>query len=1217
MKLTLMLATALLSLLPLASAAEKVQEAARLTLRGSHLETHLKVQLNEEDWKWLRQKGHLTLGTSSPDHRPLDITTSGENYEGVTADYASLLMQMLDIPITVKLYENREQARKALINGSIDLLDSANNFDVQDDRLTLTKSYAPEQSGLYSRLNERRVFPHTLDGVKIAVPADYLTPAIIREYFPHALIDTYNSRHEALAALAFGNADLYLGDSYSANLLINEQYFNFITIERLINIPSGGTSFAVHKDNQTLKNIIDTALNSIDTHHSREILRRWGGGTGSLTTQPLDVTPSESNWIRRHPIVRVAVSVDQAPIAFVDKDGNFSGVMSDILKIASLRTGLKFEAKSYNEGRELSDALKNNTADLAALTPSLTREATMRFSVPFVVMPFSLVTREDNNEIINLASLKGRRVAISKGHIIHERLLELDPQIKIIETKNFIESLEHVYNDKADVSIAPLNIARYYLIHAKDLKLKISGIIDPDKALLSFTMSRADTELESILNKVLHDIPPDELNVISTRWRANSSSRDFSWLDYQTLILQIAATVGLLILAAFIWNLYLRRQVSQRKIAERALSDQLRFMRTLIDGTPLPIYVRDRQGKLLICNHSYTSVLGVDEKDTVGKTAVEEGRAKIEDAHSFHADYMQAIQTGTSITKDRVLRFDNQVLHIYHWIQPYRDWRGNVQGVICGWLDISDRHQLINDLQSAKNQADEASRAKTTFLATMSHEIRTPMSAVIGMLELALKKRATEGTFDQAAIEVAYNSARGLLELIGDILDIVRIESGRLNLAPRRTNLRELAEAVIRVFDGLARQKGLTLTLDFDFELGTPTEVLVDPVRIKQILSNLISNAIKFTDKGQIRLRIKGTPLPNERIQLTILVTDTGIGISQHDQARLFKPFAQASQADNDTRGGTGLGLTICRSLCEMMGGTLDLSSEPGVGTQITLDLTLSSLPVTERVTVIEPTESRQTGQHLNVLIVDDHPANLMLLSQQLEFLGHRVTKAIDGSEALARWHSQTFDLIITDCNMPGMSGYELAEKIRHDELQRELNPCFIFGYTANAQPEEQERCLKAGMNKCLFKPISLEELTECTSLVMPIHALQPQQPEPSLTSEPFNLKATYQLTQGDKTLTLQLLAELIRSNRGDIAELLRLTEAFDLMGVASMAHKIRGAARIVQAQRLIVACEAFERIANSPNANPDSLQAAAWEIEQAANEVEQTILAMDGFQMT
>lgn len=195
----------------------------------------------------------------------------------------------------------------------------------------------------------------------------------------------------------------------------------------------------------------------------------------------------------------------------------------------------------------------------------------------------------------------------------------------------------------------------------------------------------------------------------------------------------------------------------------------------------------------------------------------------------------------------------------------------------------------------------------------MSHEIRTPLNAVIGMLELTLKRSASAPP-DRRSLEVAYQSARGLLELIGDILDVARIESGHLTLSSERTNLRQVTEGVIRVFDGLARQKSIELKLELSGELDR--DVLVDPLRFRQVLSNLISNAIKFTEQGQVKVNLTGIPLTDDYLQVKLAVSDSGIGISPDDQIRLFQPFVQVKESS----GGSGLGLMICRSLVNIMG---------------------------------------------------------------------------------------------------------------------------------------------------------------------------------------------------------------------------------------------------------------------------------------------------------
>lgn len=557
---------------------------------------------------------------------------------------------------------------------------------------------------------------------------------------------------------------------------------------------------------------------------------------------------------------------------------------------------------------------------------------------------------------------------------------------------------------------------------------------------------------------------------------------------------------------------------------------------------------------------------------------------------------------------DRTLCIGDRQLTIYHWILPFRDSLGEVQGIIGGWIDISERRELIEELQAAKEQADNANRAKSTFLATMSHEIRTPMNAVIGMLELALK-RADQGHLDRPAIEVAYSSAKDLLELIGDILDIARIESGRLTLSPERANLRQLVESVVRVFDGLARQKSLSLLLDLDS--GINNDVLIDPLRFKQILSNLISNAIKFTEQGQVKITLQ-TLMENDtqQLQLMVAIQDSGVGISKQDQERLFEPFSQADNQLQLARTGAGLGLVICRSLCEMMGGTLKLSSEPGQGTRVDMSFNLTRLePVAVSAALREALP--QTGEALNILVVDDHPANCLLLCQQLEFLGHRCAVAEHGAQGLELWLEDHFDLVVADCNMPIMNGYDLTRAIRNHERVHGQQHCAIWGFTANAQPEEKQRCREAGMDDCLFKPISLTALSERLNRIHPLEVSQDKIPGLSADthSETFNIGSVHALTGHRPEMIRRLLEQLLRSSQEDRHELNLLNPRDDRSALSQMAHKIKGAARIIRADRVIETCEAMETACTdaSPSTVIDkclkAMNSAMTDLERALQE--------------
>jgi two-component system sensor histidine kinase EvgS len=1191
-----------------ALAGESELASRSFLLMGRSQIAQQELSLSNDDWHWLRQKRELVIGTSIPDYEPYDVTLSGSQYEGITADVTGLISQLLHTPVTVRQFPNRTSAIEALKTGEIDLLGSANNYDVTNRSTRLSTPYATEQSVLFTRLNDKRTFGKSLDGMKIAMTDDYLSLAVVHKAYPGAIIQVFDSREQAIAALAFGHADLYLGDLLSSNLLINENYFNYVKFERNLEIDSGGVCFALNKDNVRLLGIINKALNVITPDQLNLIVKRWGGGTGTAINAHLDLTSAENRWVSEHPRLRVLISSDQAPIAFLDANGNFNGISADLLKLVTLHTGIHFDIEYTDQLQNLSSAIATDKAELVLLTASEERQSSMRFSRPFLSNPFALITRTDDNAHTSLGSMHGARMAVPQGHIFLPRLRNEFPDIQILQPPNLLEAMAMVERGDADATVAELSIAQYYSMRLFDKKLRVINVLDANSARFSFAMARANTELQSILDKVLLSIPPDEMNVINTRWRANAISRERAWQDYRPLIYQISAAASLLILVSLIWNANLRRQVKLREKAEQALDDQLRFLQALINGTPHPIYVRDRQGLLVSCNDNYLETFGLTREQVIGNTVIEVmGNAS--EALNFHDDYMLVMAEDQPLELDRTLTLGDRPLSIYHWIHPYRDLSGDIHGVICGWIDISERRLLVEQLQAAKEEADAASRAKTTFLATMSHEIRTPMNAVIGMLELSLK-RADHGNFDRGAIEVAYGAACGLLELIGDILDIVRIESGHLSVSPERANPRELVESVVRVFDGLARQKALILSLEIDSTINT--DILIDPVRFKQVLSNLISNAIKFTERGQITLRVQGKPMKDGRLHMQLQVEDTGIGISEEDQRRLFQPFTQADQPAQIARSGTGLGLVICRSLCAMMGGTLSLRSAQGKGTTVTVDLTLSTLHPLPHKHLPEPTQISEAGSSLRILVVDDHPANRLLMARQLTYLGHQIDESADGAQGYEVWAQGQFDAVITDCNMPVMSGYELARKIRETEAVRQMPACTILGFTANAQPDAVERCLAAGMNDCMFKPIGLARLSNALSSLTaldlpaaPDRDANVGSPKPAL----FNLEEPERLTGRDPDLMNMLLGELMRTNRSDLEQLLHLAlSTNDRQELSDLAHRIKGAARMIQARQLVQVCEVLESLCEKPLPRNDEIIAQVHKVEQAILELEAAV---------
>lgn len=478
---------------------------------------------------------------------------------------------------------------------------------------------------------------------------------------------------------------------------------------------------------------------------------------------------------------------------------------------------------------------------------------------------------------------------------------------------------------------------------------------------------------------------------------------------------------------------------------------------------------------------------------------------------------------------------------------------------------VRERQLLLEQVEQAKEQALEASKAKSFFLSTMSHEIRTPLHAIIGTLELA-KRQADEKLWDFTAIDIAYDSAQGLKELIGDILDLAKIEAGQLELKPQWLLLQDETKRLYQVFVGMAKSKGLYLNYKMDLALE-PYQIELDPLLYKQLLSNLLNNAIKFTPRGGVDLSLTLLKLQEDHLLVKLCVKDTGVGLTHQQSAKVLKPFAQLPNSEQVSgERGTGLGLSICQTIVQLMQGSFSIQSEEDQGTEIQIKLLLpyraAALSEADKKRSAENADENQHYQPLKLLVVDDHQVNRLLLQRQLSYLGHQVWQAADGSEALQLLAQQQLDLVLTDCNMPLMDGYQLAQAIRADQ---DLQHLVVLGLTARAQSDEIARCIAAGMNDCLFKPISINELQ---------HSIQKY----AKGKAAFNIDALFVLAGPDPAFARQMLSTLCQSNSEDIEQLKLLLQQSNWHALKRQAHKIKGAAVLVQAEQLIDSCETLEK---------------------------------------
>ncbi len=499
---------------------------------------------------------------------------------------------------------------------------------------------------------------------------------------------------------------------------------------------------------------------------------------------------------------------------------------------------------------------------------------------------------------------------------------------------------------------------------------------------------------------------------------------------------------------------------------------------------------------------------------------------------------------------------------------------GSSLGVYRDITELREREEALaaakESAEQARAEAEAANSAKSTFLATMSHEIRTPMNGVLGMIEVLERLGLTDE--QQSTVATMRESAQALLRIIDDVLDFSKIEAGKLNLEQTTFSLSALMDQVRQTFLPLAEAKGLSVTSFVD--PGSHDALIGDPTRVRQILFNLVGNALKFTERGGIVLRAGTAPLGGERTRVTLVVQDTGVGLAEEERSRLFRPFSQADSSTTRRFGGTGLGLSIVRRLAELMEGSVKVESELGRGSVFTVELTLvaavddSPLLSLARPAPAVAASSIAHDEQRKVLVVDDHPVNREVLLRQLAILGIDADSAVDGAEALAMWQSGDYALVLADIHMPRIDGYELTRRIRAIEAQSGAARTPLVAVTANVMKGEEERCLAVGMDAYLGKPIGIDRLQVTLERWLSIGAGQApgaaaDAPAPSEVLDRSVLGAWL----GDDGAAVRSLLQKFRDAAIDAeTQVADASRRGDLAALIAPAHPLKGAAAAVGA---------------------------------------------------
>jgi len=634
----------------------------------------------------------------------------------------------------------------------------------------------------------------------------------------------------------------------------------------------------------------------------------------------------------------------------------------------------------------------------------------------------------------------------------------------------------------------------------------------------------------------------------------------------------------------------IHRESNSRLLAEDALDETRDRLQIAVDAAGLALWDWQLPYRQVFLSARWGELVGDIGRDAYWEVTDLQARLHPDDAPGLQAA-MSALLQGSeqrAVVQHRVRTAIGWIWVETHGMVAEHDHTGKPLRLMGTLADISERKRIEQDGARARELAEQASRAKSEFLANISHEVRTPLNALMGLTRMLMDSPLNA---EQASwLSLMDSSAHSLLNLLNDILDLSRIEAGKLDIEHTRFDLHRALQDASGPHAEQARAKPLSFQLVLHPDL--PQWVMGDPGRLGQVVGNLLSNAIKFTPRnGRIDVTVSSPkPTGQGQPQLQLKVQDSGVGIGRKQQATIFDAFTQADASTARRYGGSGLGLAICARLAGLMGGSIDLQSELGQGSTFTLTLPLqeaamdNSGPLSAPMELMEIADAGPRYAGMVVLLAEDHPVNEMMLRQLLLRLGCIVRVARGGAQAVAQWEQGGIDLVLMDVQMPGMSGLQATQMIREAEARRRLKRIPIVAVTANAMPGDRENCIAAGMDGYTPKPVSPQALMremdrvlemlasgQAPNLLAEVPIARPATPppgKPAASPQALDVEKLRRRLDGDEE-TLQQLAMAMRSDLvSRLEDMERALAARDAAAAVAHAHGLKGSLGSMTAER-------------------------------------------------
>ena len=1017
---------------------------------GNRVVAPFKVLLTPQEKAWIAKNPKLIVRTSS-NWPPFEYKGINGSPAGSTIDMLSVIAERTGLNIVPQMGHWPDSLR-AFKDGKVDLLVGVKYLNTREKFGLYSDSYTEVLDYFFAHESLRDVPFEQLTHKRIAIPKAYATQQFIRHNFPTLEMVEVDSLYDAIDKVIEGKAELIFNNYQTVSYILHQESITeIVPIKSMRHTGKSPIHLLIRKDAPILKSIINKGLTSITLAEKERFTQAHMGLATSLSTDrvsdnKLVLSAQEKEYLIANPTITLTGDPHWLPYEGIDSHGNYIGIVADILDIFEKRLGISIERNIGATWQDSVSLFQRKEVDLISETFDSNITDKSLYSNVYLSSPIVVVMRDDQRYVSDLQSISHLKMALIRDYGYTKQISNTFPEHQFTKMNSIEDGLTAVATGRVDVLFATLAQASYHIANMGINNVRIVGDT-PFKTELAFGAHEDNKILISIFNKTLNSISSVEKQAIINRW---SKDKFVSHVDYVSIVVIILG--ALLLITIIVW--WYQRLISEIRARQEAQS----HYKALLNLLPTQVMIIDQNG--LIKSVNAQVLRDYDVKDAV----------------FYDAPFTDLLHTSRSFdyfTKQIKSSGFEQVITEFCWQNKISSMMlsmleisyDNKPAYLALAVDITERITMEKMIIEAKNTAIEANNAKTSFLANMSHEIRTPMNAIIGFTELLFNEVRDPKMVSY--IKTIRSAGNSLLLLINDILDLSKIESGKLHIQHSAVDIYHMIEDIEQVFDVEVQKK--LLSFEVKIADNVPAIVMLDEARLRQVLFNLIGNAVKFTHQGGISLTINAVTDGIDCVALTFSIKDTGIGISEAYQESIFNSFVQPKHQDVAQYGGSGLGLAISKRLINLMHGELTLDSTEGCGSVFSFSLPkidVVGLSASNHLT-LNRNNDVVNFNGLTVLIADDVEDNRHLLEQLLPNWGLNVFAVSNGLEAVESVKERRFDLALLDIRMPKMNGYDAAKKIR------EINPSLpIIAITASVMSDEEEINRRHHFDGYLRKPV-------------------------------------------------------------------------------------------------------------------------------------------------